>query len=148
MLLLLSDFPVKNQHLILFLLVSVIMQFDLGSACHGNSTVTLHFNSEIGLLQVAYKAVMQSVTTTDKAGYESLLSVYRETDVSQERTRVLSKKTFFCSSLCQTMCSGKSLHACTSQKFLFPLWVYSLMFLRVMFTLITYCPLFNAHAVN
>jgi len=38
---------------------------------------------------------MQSVTTTDKAGYESLLMVYRETDVSQERTRVLSKNTFF-----------------------------------------------------
>jgi puromycin-sensitive aminopeptidase len=40
--------------------------------------------------KVAYKAVMQSVTTTDKAGYESLLKIYRETDVSQERTRVLS----------------------------------------------------------
>lgn len=43
------------------------------------------------LLQVAYKAVMQSVTTADRAGYESLLKTYRETDVSQERTRVLSK---------------------------------------------------------
>jgi hypothetical protein len=43
-------------------------------------------------LQVAYKAVMQSVTSSDKAGYEALLKIYRETDVSQERTRVLSKK--------------------------------------------------------
>lgn len=34
---------------------------------------------------------MQSVTTADRAGYESLLKIYRETDVSQERTRVLSK---------------------------------------------------------
>jgi puromycin-sensitive aminopeptidase len=42
------------------------------------------------LRKVAYKAVMQSVTTADRAGYESLLKIYRETDVSQERTRVLS----------------------------------------------------------
>ncbi|KAG0607531.1 hypothetical protein M758_8G035700 [Ceratodon purpureus] len=40
--------------------------------------------------KVAYKAVMQSVTSSDKAGYEALLKIYRETDVSQERTRVLS----------------------------------------------------------
>ena len=48
----------------------------------------------VGYLQVAYKAVMQSVTSADKAGYEALLKIYRETDVSQERTRVLSKITF------------------------------------------------------
>uniref|UniRef100_A0A7I4BPT3 Aminopeptidase n=1 Tax=Physcomitrium patens TaxID=3218 RepID=A0A7I4BPT3_PHYPA len=40
--------------------------------------------------KVAYTAVMQSVKSSDKTGYESLLKIYRETDVSQERTRVLS----------------------------------------------------------
>lgn len=48
------------------------------------------FNSETVLVQVAYTAVMQSVKSSDKTGYESLLKIYRETDVSQERTRVLS----------------------------------------------------------
>lgn len=43
---------------------------------------------------------MQSVTSSDKAGYEALLKIYRETDVSQERTRVLSKSSFG-SSTCQ-----------------------------------------------
>jgi puromycin-sensitive aminopeptidase len=41
-------------------------------------------------LQAAYVAVMQRVTTTNRVGYESLLRVYRETDLSQEKTRVLS----------------------------------------------------------
>ncbi|XP_062159287.1 aminopeptidase M1-like [Alnus glutinosa] len=42
------------------------------------------------LRQAAYVAVMQRVTTTNRLGYESLLRVYRETDLSQEKTRVLS----------------------------------------------------------
>ncbi|XWS70218.1 hypothetical protein CRYUN_Cryun03dG0029700 [Craigia yunnanensis] len=39
--------------------------------------------------KAAYVAVMQKVSSSNKAGFESLLSVYRETDLSQEKTRVL-----------------------------------------------------------
>ncbi|ONK59336.1 uncharacterized protein A4U43_C08F5390 [Asparagus officinalis] len=39
--------------------------------------------------QAAYVAVMQGVTMWDKSGYDSLLRIYRETDQSEERERVL-----------------------------------------------------------
>lgn len=41
------------------------------------------------LLQAAYIAVMQNVSTSNRANYESLLRIYRETDLSQEKTRIL-----------------------------------------------------------
>lgn len=41
-------------------------------------------------LQAAYVAVMQKASASDRSGYESLLRVYRETDLSQEKTRILS----------------------------------------------------------
>ncbi|ONK80890.1 uncharacterized protein A4U43_C01F22890 [Asparagus officinalis] len=40
--------------------------------------------------KAAYVAVMQAVNSMDKSGYENLLKVYRETDLSQEKTRILS----------------------------------------------------------
>ncbi|KAL0013197.1 hypothetical protein SO802_000266 [Lithocarpus litseifolius] len=43
--------------------------------------------------KAAYVAVMRKVSTSNKFGYESLLRVYRETDLSQEKTRVLSSLT-------------------------------------------------------
>ncbi|XP_010432617.1 PREDICTED: aminopeptidase M1-like [Camelina sativa] len=39
--------------------------------------------------RAAYVAVMQRANKSDKSGYESLLRVYRETDLSQEKTRIL-----------------------------------------------------------
>ncbi|XVE97719.1 hypothetical protein REPUB_Repub03eG0042900 [Reevesia pubescens] len=39
--------------------------------------------------KAAYVAEMQKVSSSDKAGFQSLLSVYRMTDLSQEKTRVL-----------------------------------------------------------
>lgn len=39
--------------------------------------------------KAAYVAVMQNVTTSNRSGYKSLLRVYRETDLSQEKTRIL-----------------------------------------------------------
>ncbi|XP_059643545.1 aminopeptidase M1-like isoform X1 [Cornus florida] len=41
------------------------------------------------LRRAAYVAVMQKVSTSDRSGFESLLRVYRETDLSQEKTRIL-----------------------------------------------------------
>ncbi|XP_030944374.1 aminopeptidase M1-like isoform X2 [Quercus lobata] len=43
--------------------------------------------------KAAYVAVMRKVSTSNRFGYESLLRVYRETDLSQEKTRVLSSLT-------------------------------------------------------
>ncbi|GLT97240.1 hypothetical protein SLE2022_148130 [Rubroshorea leprosula] len=40
--------------------------------------------------KAAYIAMMQKVNTTNRSGFESLLRVYRETDLSQEKTRILS----------------------------------------------------------
>jgi puromycin-sensitive aminopeptidase len=40
-------------------------------------------------LQAAYVGVMQRVSTSNRLDYESLLRVYRETDLSQEKTRIL-----------------------------------------------------------
>ncbi|GMY28909.1 aminopeptidase M1-like [Fagus crenata] len=42
------------------------------------------------LRKAAYVAVMRKVSTSNRFGYESLLRVYRETDLSLEKTRVLS----------------------------------------------------------
>eukprot|EP00253_Pinus_taeda_P017463 PITA_17463 len=39
--------------------------------------------------KAAYIAVMQNVTTSNKSGYESLLRIFRETDLSQEKERIL-----------------------------------------------------------
>ncbi|GMP84060.1 hypothetical protein CsSME_00037741 [Camellia sinensis var. sinensis] len=39
--------------------------------------------------KAAYVAVMQNVSTSNRSGYELLLKVYRETDQSQEKTRIL-----------------------------------------------------------
>ncbi|KAK8620087.1 hypothetical protein V6N13_066572 [Hibiscus sabdariffa] len=39
--------------------------------------------------KAAYVAVMQKVTSSNKAGFESLLRIYKETDLSQEKIRVL-----------------------------------------------------------
>ncbi|KAK4752776.1 hypothetical protein SAY87_021574 [Trapa incisa] len=36
--------------------------------------------------RAAYVAVMQTVNSSDRSGYESLLRVYRESDLSQEKT--------------------------------------------------------------
>ena len=38
---------------------------------------------------------MQNVTTSNRSGYESLLRVYRETDLSQEKTRILGNNKLF-----------------------------------------------------
>ncbi|KAJ4757351.1 aminopeptidase M1 [Rhynchospora pubera] len=43
--------------------------------------------------KVAYVAVMQKCTVSDKYGYESLLKIYREADQSQEKVRVLGSLT-------------------------------------------------------
>ncbi|KAF5186168.1 Aminopeptidase [Thalictrum thalictroides] len=43
--------------------------------------------------KAAYVAVMQSASKSNRWGYESLLRIYRETDLSQEKTRVLSSLT-------------------------------------------------------
>ncbi|EES04750.1 hypothetical protein BDA96_04G100900 [Sorghum bicolor] len=39
--------------------------------------------------KAAYVALMQTVSKSNKTGYESLLKIYRETDLSQEKVRVL-----------------------------------------------------------
>ncbi|KAF7084371.1 hypothetical protein CFC21_088013 [Triticum aestivum] len=39
--------------------------------------------------KAAYVALMQTVNKSNKSGYESLLKIYRETDLSQEKVRVL-----------------------------------------------------------
>ncbi|XP_060208547.1 aminopeptidase M1-like isoform X1 [Lycium barbarum] len=41
------------------------------------------------LRRAVYVAVMQRVTKSDRSGFEALLRVYRETDLSQEKTRIL-----------------------------------------------------------
>ncbi|XP_034215412.1 aminopeptidase M1-like isoform X2 [Prunus dulcis] len=40
--------------------------------------------------KAVYVAVMRRVSTSNRSGYESLLRVYRETDLSQEKNRILS----------------------------------------------------------
>ncbi|OMO56355.1 hypothetical protein COLO4_35671 [Corchorus olitorius] len=42
-----------------------------------------------GIRKAAYAGVMQKVNSSDKAGFESLLRVYRETNSSQEKLRIL-----------------------------------------------------------
>ncbi|KAA3457961.1 Npepps [Gossypium australe] len=39
--------------------------------------------------KAAYVAVMQTVTSSNRAGFDSLLKIYRETDLSQEKIRIL-----------------------------------------------------------
>ncbi|GMH12385.1 hypothetical protein Nepgr_014226 [Nepenthes gracilis] len=39
--------------------------------------------------KASYVAVMQKVSKSNRSGYDALLRVYRETDLSQERTRIL-----------------------------------------------------------
>lgn len=39
--------------------------------------------------KAAYVAVMQTVTTSNRRGYDALLNIYRETDLSHEKTRIL-----------------------------------------------------------
>lgn len=39
--------------------------------------------------RAVYVAVMKKVTSTNRSGFDSLLKVYRETDLSQEKTRIL-----------------------------------------------------------
>ncbi|RLN09792.1 hypothetical protein C2845_PM11G16830 [Panicum miliaceum] len=43
----------------------------------------------------AYVALMQTVNKSNKTGYESLLKIYREIDLSQEKVRVLGGFDFF-----------------------------------------------------
>ncbi|XP_030944646.1 aminopeptidase M1-like isoform X2 [Quercus lobata] len=43
--------------------------------------------------KAAYVAVMRRVSSSNRFGFESLLRVYRETDLNQEKTRVLSSLT-------------------------------------------------------
>ncbi|KAF9616987.1 hypothetical protein IFM89_033057 [Coptis chinensis] len=43
--------------------------------------------------RAAYVAVMQTVSKSNRWGYESLLKIYRETDLSQEKTRILGSLT-------------------------------------------------------
>lgn len=43
-------------------------------------------------------AVMQNVNSSNRLGYESLLRVYRETDLSQEKTRILGIAIILCNS--------------------------------------------------
>lgn len=46
--------------------------------------------------KASYVAVMKRVNQSNKWGYESLLRVYRETDLSQEKTRILSSLSSCC----------------------------------------------------
>ncbi|XP_076932778.1 aminopeptidase M1-like [Bidens hawaiensis] len=39
--------------------------------------------------RAVYDAVMKKVTSSDRSGFDKLLKVYRETDLSQEKTRIL-----------------------------------------------------------
>lgn len=39
--------------------------------------------------KAAYVALMQTVNKSNRAGYESLLKIYKETDLSQEKVRIL-----------------------------------------------------------
>ncbi|CAA3001720.1 aminopeptidase M1 [Olea europaea subsp. europaea] len=41
------------------------------------------------LRRAVYVAIMQNVSKSNRSGYDSLLRVYRETDLSQEKTRIL-----------------------------------------------------------
>lgn len=46
------------------------------------------------LLQAVYITVMLNVNKSNRSGYDSLLRVYRETDLSQEKTRILGDLLF------------------------------------------------------
>lgn len=53
------------------------------------------FANSSPVCQAVYVAVMQSVSKSNRSGYESLLKVYRETDLSQEKTRILGLTSLF-----------------------------------------------------
>ena len=53
------------------------------------STIPIKFSNGLWL-QAAYVAVMRRVSSSNRFGFENLLRVYRETDLRQEKTRVLS----------------------------------------------------------
>lgn len=40
-------------------------------------------------MQAAFKAIMRKTTASDRRGYDSLLQVYRDTNLSQEKSRIL-----------------------------------------------------------
>lgn len=42
-------------------------------------------------LQAAYISVMKNSTTRNRTGFESMLKLYREVSIMQERERILSK---------------------------------------------------------
>lgn len=54
------------------------------------SFIKLHSDKLNLLSQAAYVAVMQTANSSNKSGFESLLRVYRESDLSQEKVRILS----------------------------------------------------------
>ena len=45
--------------------------------------------------KAAYVAIMQKVSSSNRSGFESLLKIYRETDLSQEKTRILGNNQSF-----------------------------------------------------
>ncbi|KAK7851251.1 aminopeptidase m1 [Quercus suber] len=71
-------------------LLEYIKQFFVSLFLHlEENTPVLHPD----IRKAVYVAVMRKVSTSNRFGYESLLRVYRETDLSQEKTRVLSSLT-------------------------------------------------------
>lgn len=47
------------------------------------------------VLQAVYVAVVSSASKSDRSSYDALLRVYRETDLSQEKTRILGTVSSF-----------------------------------------------------
>jgi hypothetical protein len=62
----------------------------LGNCFFFNIYIKLHADIINLLSQAAYVAVMQTTNSSSKSGFESLLRVYRESDLSQEKVRILS----------------------------------------------------------
>lgn len=59
---------------------------------HEISLWTLLLIISVKCWQAAYVAVMQGASKSNSSSYESLLKVYRETDLSQEKTRILGNE--------------------------------------------------------
>jgi len=51
-------------------------------------------------MQASYTAVMQKASASNKSGYEALLKVYRETDLSQEKGRIIGNNSIISFSIC------------------------------------------------
>jgi len=51
-----------------------------------------YFDDYCNCWQAVYVAVMKRATKSNRSGYESLLKVYRETDLGQEKTRILGNE--------------------------------------------------------